>query len=128
MKKLAIISLMILSFAAPTMPAALAQSGTCPVAGRYMVLGRSPGESGTYTGQAVVSANSTGCHVQWFPPNDSSGTGTYVDGVLTVYFRGASTGASGVVKYTRAANGELHGVWWMNGNESNQGTETLRRM
>ena len=105
---------------------AAAQS-TCPVAGRYAVVGRIPGATGQYTGEAVIAANATGCEMRWFPPNDSSGSGTYSNGVLTVYFTFAN-GGSGVVRYTRASNGELHGVWWMNGNENNQGTETLRRL
>lgn len=105
---------------------ASAQSGFCPVTGRYSVLGRQPGGSGTYRGEAMISSNASGCHVRWFPPNDSVGTGHYANGVLTIYFTFAQNGASGVVKYTRAANGELHGTWWMNGNEAHQGTETLR--
>lgn len=108
-------------------PAANAQSGYCPVAGRYFVVGRIPGATGSYKGEALISANATGCAVRWYPPNESSGSGDYTNGVLTVYFTFAN-GGSGVVKYNRAANGELHGVWWMNGNESNQGTETLRPM
>lgn len=62
--------------------------------------------------------------MKWFPPNLSEGTGTYVSGVLTIYFTFAN-GESGVVKYNRAPNGEFHGVWWMNGNPDNQGTESL---
>ena len=105
---------------------ALAQTGGCAVAGRYLAVGRLPGAVNSYKGEVVITSTATGCHVRWFPPNDSSGTGTYAGGVLTVYFAFAGNGAAGVVRYTRASNGELHGVWWMNGNESNQGTETLR--
>lgn len=105
---------------------ALAQSGYCPVAGRYFAIGRGPGTNASYQGEAMISAIASGCHVRWFPPNDSSGTGTYSNGVLTIYFAMAKTGAAGVVKYKRAPNGELHGVWWFNGQESVQGTETLR--
>lgn len=108
-------------------PVAIAQSG-CSVAGRYSVIGRDPGSSGQYRGEALISANGTGCHVRWFPPNSSEGTGTYSNGVLTIYFTMANNGATGVVKYDRAANGDFHGVWWLNGRESNQGTETLRPM
>ena len=110
------------------LPEAFAQSGMCPVSGRYFVIGRHPGGTGSYKGEAIISSNPGGCHVRWFPPNDSSGSGTYSNGVLTIYFTFAANGASGVVKYNRASNGELHGVWWMNGGESNQGTETLRPM
>jgi hypothetical protein len=113
------------SVPAPFMTAG-AQGGYCPVSGRYSVLGRQPGASGTYRGEALISATATGCQVRWFPPNDSVGTGDYSNGVLTIYFTFAQNGASGVVKYNRASNGELHGTWWMNGNEGNQGTETLR--
>ena len=111
---------------ASIMPQAHAQSGGCPVAGRYAVVGRVPGSNNSYKGEAIVSANATGCAMRWFPPNDSAGTGTYSDGVLTIYFTFANNGVSGVVKYNRAPNGELHGVWWINGNEANQGTESLR--
>ncbi|HVL29723.1 MAG TPA: hypothetical protein VM326_03280 [Sphingomicrobium sp.] len=107
---------------------ALAQ-GTCAVAGRYWALGRNAGGVGSYQGEVLISPTSSGCHVQWFAPNESAGTGTYNAGVLTVNFtfqKGA--GGSGVVRYTRAANGEMHGVWWMNGYEHVQGTETLRPM
>lgn len=104
---------------------ASAQSGLCGAAGRYGVVGRIPGAAGSYRGEAIVAANATGCEMRWFPPNDSFGTGSYSNGVLTIYFTFAA-GGSGVVRYERAANGEFHGVWWMNGNESNQGTETLR--
>lgn len=103
-----------------------AQSGLCAVAGRYGVVGRVPGASGSYKGEAVIVANSTGCEMRWFPPNESAGTGHYSNGVLTIHFRFANGGATGVVRYQRAANGEMHGVWWMNGSESSQGTETLR--
>jgi hypothetical protein len=126
--KSALVSLLVASVAGAhfaTVPAN-AQSGYCPVAGSYRVLGRHPGGSGTYTGEALISATATGCQVRWFPPNDSFGTGDYSNGVLTIYFTFAQNGASGVVKYTRAPNGELHGTWWMNGGESQQGTETLR--
>lgn len=105
---------------------AASAQGLCAAAGRYAVVGRVPGGSGSYKGEAVIVANSTGCEMRWFPPNESVGTGTYSNGVLTIYFRFANGGGTGVVRYQRAANGEMHGVWWMNGNESNQGTETLR--
>jgi hypothetical protein len=98
----------------------------CPVAGRYAVVGRIPGATGQYTGEASITATDTGCRVRWFPPNDSTGTGIYSNGVLSVSFTFANGGGSGIVRYTRAPNGELHGVWWMNGDEGNQGTETLR--
>lgn len=103
---------------------ASAQSGSCPVAGRYAVVGQVPGVAGSYRGEAIISANATGCAMRWFPPNDSFGTGSYSNGVLTIYFTFAN-GGSGEVRYTRAANGEMHGVWWMNGNPANQGRETL---
>jgi hypothetical protein len=93
----------------PAVPAQ-AQSGICPVAGRYFVIGRLPGGTGSYTGEALISATATGCQVRWFPPNDSFGTGDYSNRVLTIYFTFAQNGASGVVKYNRAANGELHGT------------------
>ena len=115
-----------LIFGLATLPASLpAQGSSCPVAGNYLVIGRVPGATGSYTGNATISANAGGCHVRWYPPNDSEGTGTYANGQLTIYFTFAN-GGSGVVKYDRSPNGELHGTWWMNGNESNQGTETLR--
>lgn len=108
---------------------ALAQAGACPVAGRYWAVGRNAGAVGSYQGEVIVSPASGGCQVQWLAPNESMGFGTYSGGVLTVNFtfqKGA--GGSGVVRYTRAGNGELHGTWWMNGYENIQGTETLRPM
>lgn len=106
--------------------ASLAQtwSPDCPIAGRYQVVGRQPGETASYTGEAIISANPGGCRMQWFPPNTSEGTGTYVSGVLTINFT-FENGGRGVVRYTRAGNGELHGVWWMNANPDAQGTESL---
>lgn len=111
-----------LGFIQPTF--AQTYSADCPTAGRYALVGRVPGATGSYTGEATVSANGSG--MKWFPPNASEGTGTYVAGVLTIYFTYANGAGSGVVKYTRANNGEFHGVWLMNNNPENQGTETLR--
>ena len=99
-------------------------SPDCPIAGRYNVVGRVPGATGSYTGEAIISANPGGCYMKWYPPNASEGTGTYVSGVLTIRFT-FTNGGSGVVKYNMAPNGELHGVWWMNNSPDNQGTETL---
>lgn len=103
-----------------------AQGGSCPVAGSYSVVGRVPGAVGSYQGEAMISAQGSGCYMRWYPPNDSEGSGSYANGVLTINFTFAN-GYSGVVRYTMAPNGELHGIWWMNSNASNQGTETLRR-
>jgi len=125
MKKLyAIAAVAVVGASAPDL--ALAQANLCPVAGRYHVVGRIPGATGSYQGEAEITGNATGCSMRWFPPNDSFGTGDYANGVLTIYFTFAQNGNSGIVKYTRAQNGEMHGVWWMNGNEGNQGTETLQ--
>ncbi len=99
----------------------------CPIAGRYSVEGYVPGAASPYRGEAIISASGTGCQMKWFPPNDSEGTGDYTGGVLTIYFTFA-TGGSGVVKYTRSANGELNGTWWMDANPSNKGTEKLTPM
>lgn len=101
------------------------QAAKCAVAGQYNVVGRIPGSNNSYTGTAQITSSMTGCSVRWFPPNDSTGSGTYANGVLTVRFTFTS-GGKGTVRYTRAANGELHGVWWMDGRQSEQGTETLR--
>jgi hypothetical protein len=106
--------------------AAQAQS-TCQIAGRYGVVGRIPGAIGSYKGEALISANATGCYMRWFPPNDSEGTGTYSSGVLTIYFTFAN-GGSGVVRYERAPNGEFHGVWSMNANPSAQGGNASRAL
>lgn len=102
---------------------ATAQS-PCPVAGRYAVAGELPGEAGSYAGETLISASEAGCDMRWYPPNDSSGSGTYSDGVLTIRFTFAD-GRTGQVHYTRATNGELQGLWWMDGDDGNQGTETL---
>ena len=114
-------------------PAAFLQSATapaqsansCAAAGRYSVTGQIPGATGYYRGEATISSNGTGCYMRWFPPNDSEGTGTYVNGVLTIAFTFAN-GGQGMVSYNRAPNGEFRGRWWMNANPSSQGTETLR--
>jgi hypothetical protein len=116
----------IASLSCATMDTALAQTSSteCPVAGVYSLVGRQPGAIGQYRGEAIVTAANAGCRMTWYPPNDSTGTGFYANGELTIYFTFAN-GAGGVVKYKRAANGEFHGVWWMNANPSAQGTETL---
>jgi len=101
-------------------------SAACPIAGRYSVMGRNPGATGTYQGEAIISASGSGCYMKWFPPNASEGTGSYSGGVLTINFTFAANGGSGVVKYTLTTTGEFQGVWWMNGSPNNQGSETLR--
>ena len=98
---------------------------SCPVAGRYVVVGRTPGATGSYQGEAVITDKGQGCYMTWFPPNASEGAGEYSNGTLTVHFTFANGGASGVVKYTRAPNGDLHGVWWTNDKPNNWGTESL---
>jgi hypothetical protein len=104
---------------------AKAQS-SCPVAGRYEVIGRNPGAAGSYTGEALITDSGTGCEMYWFPPNESSGSGSFGDGVLTIHFTLANGTGSGVVRYALAGNSELHGIWWVHGHEADQGTETLR--
>jgi hypothetical protein len=104
--------------------AAQTYSPQCPIAGRYSVEGYVPGAANPYRGEAIISTNGTGCHMKWFPPNDSEGKGDYTDNVLTIYFTFASGGA-GVVKYTRSASGEMNGTWWMDVSPSNKGTEKL---
>jgi hypothetical protein len=99
-------------------------SGACPVAGRYSVVGYVPDSTNPYRGEATISPSGTGCYVKWSPPNESDGNGDYTNGVLTIYFTFAN-GGSGVVKYTRASNGELRGTWWMDANPARKGTETL---
>src|SRR5262245_18474171 len=78
-----------------TQAAAQTYSPHCQIAGRYSVEGYVPGSTSPYRGEAVISASGTGCHMKWFPPNDSEGTGDYTGGVLTIYFTFAS-GGSGV--------------------------------
>jgi hypothetical protein len=104
--------------------AAQTSSPQCPIAGRYSVVGYVPGAVSPYRGEAIISASGTGCHMKWFPPNDSEGKGDYTDNVLTIYFTFAN-GAPGVVRYTRSANGEMNGTWWMDGSPSSKGTEKL---
>lgn len=106
---------------------ASAQSSGCEVAGSYWLAGRVPGATGSYKGEAKISAKGGGCSMKWYPPNDSEGSGTYVNGVLTVYFTFAKGGGSGVVQYYLQPNGELRGEWWMNNSPSNRGIEVLSR-
>lgn len=113
--------------AVSTGPSVAQAGGACPVAGSYSVVGRVPGVDGSYKGEATITGQGNGCYMRWYPPNDSEGTGAYANGVLTIAFTFANGGGSGIVRYNLAPNGELHGVWWMNGNPSAQGTETLRR-
>lgn len=103
---------------------ATAESG-CPVAGRYAVIGMTPRNFVKYSGEATISARGSGCAMTWSAPNTSDGTGDYTNGVLTIRFTLAESGESGVVKYTRAPNGELHGVWWLNRDPGSWGTESL---
>jgi hypothetical protein len=105
---------------------ALAAEGpdACPVAGRYAVVGYVPDATNPYRGEATISPSGAGCYMKWSPPNESDGNGDYSDGVLTIYFTFAN-GGSGVVKYTRASNGELRGTWWMDADPGRKGTETL---
>jgi hypothetical protein len=56
--------------------AAQTSSPRCPIAGRYSVEGYVPGGISPYRGEAIISASGTGCHMKWFPPNDSEGKGT----------------------------------------------------
>lgn len=77
-----------------------------------------------YTGEAEISSSGNGCFMKWSPPNTSDGSGDYTNGVLTIRFTFES-GVTGVVKYTRAPNGELHGVWWEDRNPDSWGTESL---
>jgi hypothetical protein len=102
-----------------------AADAPCPVAGRYAVAGQQPGGGGQYAGEAVISETPAGCSMRWLPPNDSAGTGTFANGVLTIRFTFAD-GGTGQVQYTRAASGELNGLWWLDGDEGNKGTENLR--
>ena len=102
---------------------AQAQSSSCPVSGRYSVSGTNPNSSAVYHGQATISANGVGCYVKWAPPNNSQGSGTYVNGVLTIHF--ALGNYTGVVQYTRMNDGSLSGTWWSDGDPNNKGTETL---
>src|SRR5262245_51399987 len=100
------------------------RSPQCPIAGRYSVEGYGPGSANPYRGEAIISAKGTGCHMKWFPPNESEGTGDYTGNVLTIYF-GFPNGAGGIVKYTRSASGEMNGTWWLDATPSNKGTEKL---
>jgi hypothetical protein len=96
----------------------------CPVTGKYSVIGRGPRATNSYQGEASISESGGACRVEWFPPNTSRGSGEYANGVLTVHFTFAS-GQTGVVRYTRAPNGDLHGVWWTDDKPSVWGTESL---
>ncbi|HYD24832.1 MAG TPA: hypothetical protein VEB68_08535 [Croceibacterium sp.] len=112
-----------LALAAIATPAA-GKSSACPVAGHYWVAGKLPGADTVYRGEATISARRGACRMRWGAPNTSEGNGTYRDGVLTINFR-FRDGSSGVVRYTRAANGDMHGVWWMDASPNSQGTETI---
>lgn len=104
--------------------AAQVYSPECPIAGRYSVVGRIPGATGQYVGEAIISASGSGCYMKWFPPNASEGTGTYVGNVLKINFT-FENGGSGVVTYTRTGTGVMHGTWYMLGNPDEVGTETI---
>ena len=88
------------------------------------VEGYLPGSVNPYRGEAIISASGTGCHMKWFPPNESEGKGDYTGNVLTIYFT-FPNGAAGIVKYTRSTRGEMNGTWWMDATPSNKGTEEL---
>jgi hypothetical protein len=104
-----------------------AAQADCPVSGTYRVVGHGPRDVTTYQGKAVISDSGSGCKVVWGAPNSSEGTGEYSDGVLTIRFILDANGRKGVVKYTRAPNGDLHGVWWYNTTPDTWGTESLLR-
>jgi len=107
-------------------PSALTQgySPQCPIAGRYAVKGSLPGTARPYRGEAIILARGSGCYMKWLPPNESAGTGDYTGGVLTIHWTFAS-GGHGVVRYVRAASGELNGTWWKDSNPASKGTEKL---
>lgn len=112
--------------AAAGMVSAQAAQADCPVAGKYRVVGRVPGAVGSYQGKAFISKSETGgCLMMWGDPNSSKGAGEFADGVLTINFTVEGSGRKGVVKYTRAPNGDLHGVWWYNKAPNEWGTESL---
>jgi hypothetical protein len=90
-------------------------------------VGHGPRDVTTYQGKAVISDSGSGCKLVWGAPNSSEGTGEYADGVLTIRFILDANGRKGVVKYTRAPNGDLHGVWWYNTTPDTWGTESLLR-
>jgi len=98
-------------------------SDICPVAGRYWLVGKMPGSSSEYRGRLTISRNNGACRVKWDPPNESEGTGTFDNGVLTVNFRLGSE--SGVAVYTRSSDGQLVGKWWLNSSPDAKGFETL---
>jgi hypothetical protein len=98
-------------------------SAQCPIAGRYAVSGTNPNSAAVYHGQATITSNGVGCYVKWAPPNNSEGSGSYVNGVLTVHF--ALGNYTGVVQYTHMANGILSGTWWTDTAPNARGTETL---
>lgn len=104
---------------------ARAASSACPVAGHYWLVGRVPGSTGSYRGEARISERNGGCFMKWSPPNNSEGTGEFVNGVLTIRFHFTKTSGSGVVQYVRRTDGSLNGTWWMDGREWNQGPEVL---
>lgn len=101
-------------------------TSSCPVVGEYSVTGRNPGRGGTYRGRLSISEMLGICYVRWHPPIAGEGSGSYRDGELTVYFQ-TSNGSKGTVRYTRLANGNLDGVWWLDRSPGQQGTELLVR-
>jgi hypothetical protein len=113
--------------AAGSIFSAQAAQADCPVSGTYRVVGHGPRDVTTYQGKAVISDSGGGCKLVWGAPNSSEGTGEYSDGVLTIRFILDANGRKGVVKYTRAPNGDLHGVWWYNTTPDTWGTESLLR-
>ncbi len=96
----------------------------CPIAGQYAVKGKMNGAAHFYKGEAIIKDEGGDCFVRWLPPNTSQGTGTYADGVLTVYY--TMGGQPGVVRYERGPGGVLEGSFWPKGHPTTiLGVETL---
>ena len=123
MKRIIAVAAMAFAVSSAAAEAQTASSSSCPVSGRYSVSGTNPNSTAVYHGQATISANGVGCYVKWAPPNNSQGSGTYVNGVLTIHF--ALGTYTGVVQYSRMSDGSLSGTWWSDGDPNSKGTETL---
>lgn len=92
-------------------PQAAPQAAPVPsIEGRYAALGQNPNGS-TYRGTAVIARSGGGYVISWSIAGQSfSGAGNLRGNILTIQWTG-SGGGGGVVIYSVAPGGVLHGVW-----------------
>jgi hypothetical protein len=91
-------------------------------AGRYAVSGKNP-DGTTYTGRLTIQKTAVGYQLTWSIGDLLyTGTGIFVDGLLTVTWRGVDGEGQGV--YTRDDQGVLSGTWTVAGQDK-PGQETL---